>query len=171
MIGFRLPFITSLWNLTVFEQSFALFLIGFGMVLGSFLQSYSDNIGRKPFMLIDAIILFVFGLLSTISWNLNSFVIIRFCYGIGIGMCLPLTSTYSSEVTPSAKRGNLLGMLWNAWVVGQLLTCLLCYFFLNFNQWRLVLLFLSLPGLVALILYCFFGRESIHFLWQTKQRS
>ena len=67
-----------------------------GFPIGSFLQSFSDNYGRYPFTTLDAIILVVFGFLSTISWSFSSFVFFRFFYEIGIGFCVPLISAVTS---------------------------------------------------------------------------
>ena len=69
-------------------------LINFGMPLGAFLQGYSDRFGRSVFVLINGSITFLFGLLSVIAWNFPSFILLRFLYDIGIGMCLPLASVY-----------------------------------------------------------------------------
>lgn len=65
-----------------------------GVSLGSYLETYSDKYGRYKFLLVDAIITSIFGLLSCLCTSFTFFVIIRFFYGIGIGIALPLTATY-----------------------------------------------------------------------------
>ncbi len=67
-----------------------------GVSLGSYIQSYSDNIGRSVFIKWNAILQLVFGLLSCVATSMNSFIIFRFFYGVGIGIVLPLSATYMS---------------------------------------------------------------------------
>ena len=71
-------------------------LINIGMPFGSFLQSFSDNYGRKPFVFLNILVYLTFGFLSTISWSFAIFVFLRFMCEIGTGMILPLTSTFTS---------------------------------------------------------------------------
>ena len=128
------------------------------MPIGSFLQGFSDNHGRKLFILIDAMLLLTFGLFSVVSWNFPIFVVSRFFYEVGIGMSLPLVTAYTSEVTPSEWRAPFLGRLWIIWVSGYFVSCFLGYFFLTHNQWRMVMLILCLPSILALIFHFNFGR-------------
>ena len=104
-IGFMLPVLKQYFHLTTIELAIGLTLINIGLPLGSFLQSFSDNYGRAPFVFLDAVILIVFGLLSAISWSFFSFVVFRFFYEIGIGFCLPLVSAMTSEISPANQRG------------------------------------------------------------------
>ena len=100
-----LPVLKQYFHLTTIELAIGLTLINIGLPLGSFLQSFSDNYGRAPFVFLDAVILIVFGLLSAISWSFSSFVVFRFFYEIGIGFCLPLVSAITSEISPADQRG------------------------------------------------------------------
>ena len=132
-------------------------LINIGMPLGSFLQSFSDNFGRRPFVLLNIVLLIFFGLISVFSWSFPVFVVSRFFYEVGIGISLPLSNFYTSEISPAAQRGPFMGKLWIIWVFGYLLSCTLGFFFLASNQWRLVLLILCVPSFFALLfffLYC-----------------
>ena len=95
-IGLLLPIVSKVWHLTIMEEAIGLTLINIGMPLGSFLQGYSDKHGRSPFVKLVSVIIVVFGFLSTITWSFPSFVIARFFYEIGIGMCLPLTAAYAT---------------------------------------------------------------------------
>ena len=48
--------------------------------------------------------------------------------------------------------------MWIIWVCGYFVSCLLGYFILVHNQWRLMLLILCIPSVISLILHCFWGR-------------
>lgn len=75
-----------------------------GVSIGSFLQSYSDKYGRYRFLLLDAIITTIFGILSALCISFSFFLFTRFIYGIGIGIALPLSATYITEIVPSSHR-------------------------------------------------------------------
>ena len=79
-IGMLLPIIKNSWNITTMEEAIGLTLINIGFPLGSFLQTYSDKYGRKPFITLDASLLVIFGILSVISWNFPIFIFFRFIY-------------------------------------------------------------------------------------------
>jgi MFS family permease len=136
-----------------------------GMPLGSVMQSLSDTFGRKKFILIDLLIVAIFGVLSVAAWDFTSFVIFRFFHSIGIGILLALFSCYTTEVVPASKKGTLVVALWIIYVGGYLLSCFLGYFLLPNSQWKLLLFLLSVPSLIALITYFCFQRESLHYLW------
>ena len=89
-----MPIISQQWQLTVFQEGLALTIITMAIPLGSILQCYSDNYGRLPFALLTAVISFVFGIASVFSWNIISFVAIRFLYEISLGISLPFSTTY-----------------------------------------------------------------------------
>lgn len=65
-----------------------------GVSIGSYLQVYSDKYGRYQFILWDTVLQTVFGIFSCFCWNYNSFLFARFFYGVGIGICLPLSASY-----------------------------------------------------------------------------
>lgn len=82
------------WSLTKDEKSLLITVVYIGVSIGSFLQVYSDKYGRYVFILWDAIFQTVFGLLSCVSPNYAFFLFSRFFYGVGIGICLPLSASY-----------------------------------------------------------------------------
>jgi MFS family permease len=100
-IGFLLPIISQQWHLTILQESIGLTLMNLGMPLGTLIQGYSDKYGRAPFIFLDAVVLFIFGLISAVAWDFPSFVVARFFYEIGIGICLPLTACYTAEISPA----------------------------------------------------------------------
>jgi putative MFS transporter len=76
-------------------------LVYIGVSLGSYLQSFSDDIGRSVFIKWNGILQLIFGILSCVATNMTYFIVFRFIYGIGIGIVIPLSATYMSEIAPS----------------------------------------------------------------------
>jgi MFS family permease len=120
-----------------------------GVAIGSYLQVYSDKYGRNAFIEWDAALQTVFGLLSCFCWNYDVFLLARFFYGIGIGICLPLSASYITEISPSAMRATLLAKSRVYWSGGCLITCFLGWIFLKNRQWRVLLFIICLPGMYA----------------------
>lgn len=77
-------------------------LVYIGVSLGSYIQAFSDDYGRSIFIKWNGILQTIFGLLSCVSTNMTYFIIFRFIYGIGIGIVIPLSATYMSEITPNS---------------------------------------------------------------------
>ena len=94
VLGLLLPIIKEEWQLSVFQQSLLITIVYLGVSIGSFIEVYSDKYGRYVFITWDAAITTFFGLFSCVCWDFNSFLIARFFYGVGIGICLPLSASY-----------------------------------------------------------------------------
>ena len=101
-----------------------------GVALGSYLETYCARYGRYNFLLLDAVMTSVFGLLSCLCESITLFMIIRFFYGIGIGLALPLTATYITEVVPVHSRARCFTNSRVCWAIGILTTCVLAWFLL-----------------------------------------
>ena len=94
VLGLLLPVLTAEWNISTSEKSYLIALVYLGVTIGSLIQSYSDVYGRYNFLLLNAVITTIFGFLSCICDSFVAFVIVRFFYGIGIGIILPVSATY-----------------------------------------------------------------------------
>lgn len=79
-------------------------MIYVGVGVGSFVQSWADEYGRLAFIKWNAVLQTVFGLLSCMSTSIGYFIFFRFVYGIGIGIVLPISATYISEITTTESR-------------------------------------------------------------------
>lgn len=140
-------------------------MVYLGVSIGSYLQTYSDKYGRYRFLLIDAIITSIFGFLSCFCTSFAFFVVVRFFYGIGIGIALPLTATYITEVVPGIHRARVLSISRVYWSIGCLFACVCGWLLLKNNHWRILLFVLCFPSFYALYDIVNHGRESLRYLW------
>jgi MFS family permease len=101
-------------------------------------------------LLADAIITSIFGFLSCFCTSFTFFTIVRFFYGIGIGIALPLTATYITEVVPGSQRANILSISRVYWSLGCLFACIAGWILLLNNHWRLLLFILCFPSFYAI---------------------
>ena len=82
------------WQLSTFEKSMLITAVYLGVAIGSYLQVYSDRYGRYSMILWDTAFQTTFGILSCFCWSFETFIFARFFYGVGIGVCLPLSASY-----------------------------------------------------------------------------
>jgi len=70
----------------------------------------ADKLGRKPALLIVAVIAFIGGLLQGVAFgHLSAFYVGRFVEGLGLGGATMIAPTYVSENSPRSIRGLLIG--------------------------------------------------------------
>ena len=167
----------SLLGLTV---SSALIGCIFGGLAGGWMAL---TLGRRKSMIVASILLIISAigsgfpelLLAPISENvtpfLNSFIIYRIIGGIGVGLASMLSPMYIAEISPPAKRGNLVS--WNQFAI---IFGMLVVYFVNYSiskqgneqwlheyGWRWMFFSETIPGVLFFILL-FFVPESPRWL-------
>ena len=91
--------------------------------------------------------------LSVIAPTFFLFAVIRFLYGIGLGIILPLSASFLTEITPGFKRGERIVMSRIFWSIGGLLTCIISWIILEdqtHGSWRLILFIISIPSFLSI---------------------
>jgi len=73
----------------------------------AFAGTLSDRFGRRPVLLITALIFIAGALLSAAAWSIAALLAGRILVGAGIGVASMLTPLYLSEIAPPAKRGAI----------------------------------------------------------------
>ncbi|MFQ3339149.1 MAG: SP family sugar:H+ symporter-like MFS transporter, partial [Colwellia sp.] len=90
-----------------------------GCALGALMAGpISDRFGRKPIMIITAIIFAISAFGSGISSSSAEFIFYRLIGGLGIGAASVLAPAYIAEVAPAALRGRLATLQQLAIVLG-----------------------------------------------------
>lgn len=168
VLGLLIPKLGYEWNMGKFEKSLLITMVYAGVSLGSYLETYSDHYGRYKFLLFNAILTSIFGLLSVFCTTFNMFLITRFFYGIGIGIILPLTATYITEIVPGSVRGHVLTLSRIYWSAGTFAACVLGWFLLQGGHWRILLFTICLPSFYAIYDIHHNGKESLRYLWVRK---
>ncbi|KAK9064971.1 hypothetical protein SSX86_016354 [Deinandra increscens subsp. villosa] len=143
----------------------AMSLIG-ATVITTFSGTVSDNIGRRPMLVISSIFYFISGLVMCWSPNVYVLLLARLLDGFGIGLAVTLVPLYISETAPSDIRGLLNTLPQFTGSIGMCLAYTMVFFMsLKSNaSWRLMLGVLSLPSIAYFILAVFFLPESPRWL-------
>ena len=102
----------SLWGSSDFYHGAVVMAMAlWGTVLGALAGSYPTNkFGRKNTLLLIGILYVMSALGSALAISSEFFAFSRFIGGIGIGVSTIAAPAYISEISPSSKRGSLVGL-------------------------------------------------------------
>src|SRR5947208_12640149 len=118
-----------------------------------------DRFGRRPSLVITAVLYLVSAIGCAFAFDWNSFVLARFIGGLGIGASSVLGPMYIAEIAPPQKRGRLVGFFQFNIVFGILLAYFSNYLIgtMGFGdaEWRWKLGVSGIPA--ALFLLMLFG--------------
>lgn len=126
----------------------------------------SDQIGRRPMLILSSMFYFLSGLIMLWSPNVYVLLLARLLDGFGIGLAVTLVPLYISETAPSEIRG-LLNTLPQFTGTGGMFLAYCMVFGLSLlasPSWRLMLGVLSIPSLLYFALMVFYLPESPRWL-------
>jgi MFS family permease len=102
-------------GLTSTEASTVVSMGLFGYIPGALLLGYlGDKVGRKPMLIVTALLTAVGSLGNALSVNYPMFVLFRFITGMGIGGDLILVPTYIVEMVPAKNRAKYFNLVYIA---------------------------------------------------------
>ena len=141
------------WNLGVTVASALV-----GTVVGSLIAGKpSEWFGRKPILMMLAVLYFVSSLGSAMAWSWITILIFRFIGGIAIGGASVVSPMYIAEISPPDIRGRLVATSQLNIVAGLLAAYVSNYIVLlllpgNQEAWRWMLGVLAVPSVLFLLL-------------------
>lgn len=164
IIGFLLPSLRADWGTS---SSLLGIIAGAGLV-GMFIGStiggtLADRLGRRRVLTWALVFSGVFFLLSALSRNYASLLVLRLFTGMGLGAVIPIVSTLVTEYSPSRVRGTLSIVINACWGLGGTLAALVGYSIVLEQGWRVAMYMGGFAFLLA-ILVRFMLPESTRFL-------
>ena len=146
----------SLWGSSDFYHGAIVMAMAlWGTVLGALGGSFPTNkFGRKNTLLLIGILYVVSAIGSALANSSEFFAFSRFIGGIGIGVSTIAAPAYISEISPSNKRGSLVGLYQFNIVFGILIAFLSNYFLSNLgeNSWRWMMGVEFFPAIIYTVL-------------------
>lgn len=139
VIAGALPFLQKQFVLDAYWEGFATGSLALGAIIGCLAAgTISDKWGRKPGLLIAAVIFALSSLGVALSPSRDVFIAARFCAGIGVGMASMLSPMYIAEISPAHLRGRMVAINQLTIVIGILITNLVNYALRNYGEdaWR-----------------------------------
>ncbi|GAB3921910.1 MFS transporter [Microlunatus endophyticus] len=112
----------------------------------------SDQIGRKPIMLVG-VGLFVLGsIFCTFAWSMSSLIIFRAVQGLGAGAIGPMGMTIIGDIYTVAERAKVQGYVASVWGVASVVGPALGGVFTDFVNWRAIFV-INIPlGIIAAVM-------------------
>ena len=128
-----------------------------GMFVGANVLSIAaDRLGRRRIFIINLLVYSLFSLAAAFSPNVETFLILRFLAGIGLGAELVLVDTYLAEFVPARVRGRMTACAYTIGFIGVPLAALLGgklvarHQMLGIDGWRWLLVFGGLGAVFVL---------------------
>ncbi|MCG6989306.1 MAG: MFS transporter [Gemmatimonadetes bacterium] len=131
--------------------AFALLLTLAFRPVGAFIFGLiADRYGRRLPLMLDLVFFSIIEVLTGLSPNFTTFLVLRALYGIGMGAEWGVGASLAMEKAPSRRRGILSGLLQEGYAFGYLLAAA-CYFliFPRFG-WRPLFFVGGAPALLAI---------------------
>ena len=123
VIGGAKPFYEKFFQLTnASEQGWAMSCALLGCLIGALISGrLSDRFGRKPLLIVAAVVFAVSSVGTGMASTFTSFVVWRITGGLAIGFASNLSPMYIAEVAPAQLRGKLVSLNQLTIVIGILL--------------------------------------------------
>ncbi len=153
---------------------FSVSCIIWGSVFGNLIAGpLSDRMGRKPALLIAAILFILSSLLTALAGGIIVFIIGRILAGVAVGVAIIVAPVYIAEVAPAKKRGWLVSFNQLLIVIGLSAAYFSNYFILKIisdplTNWRWMLGIEAIPSALY-FLFLLFIPESPRWLIMHQQ--
>src|SRR5574340_787440 len=156
VISGAILFVRQQFHLTSVETEVAVSIVLAGAAIGAgFAGSFGDRYGRRPVLIVNAILFGIFAVVTGTANGLLVFLAARFVIGIAVGVASMLTPLYIAELAPPKIRGTLVTLNQLAIVTGIVVAYYVDYLFSASSNWRAMFISAVLPSVVLLIALIF----------------
>lgn len=152
VISGALPFITKDFTITDVMQGVITSAVPLGAVAGTIVAMVTtDRYGRKPMLVLGAIIFLVGSLASALAFNQYVLTLARLVIGVGIGASAMTAPMFLAEVAPARIRGTIVSAFQLMITIGIMVSYMSDAAFGGSGDWRWMIGVGVFPSLVALI--------------------
>ena len=149
VISGALLFLRDAFALSPLMQGVVTSIALLGAAVGAgFAGGLSDRYGRRPVILVTALVFVVGSLLSAAATDLWMLLAGRLLVGLGIGVSSMLAPLYLAETAPAESRGAMVSLNQLMITSGILVSYLIGYAFAASGSWRWMLGLGALPGVI-----------------------
>lgn len=158
-----LPLVGQYFHADMHQVQLTLSIYILGLALGQLIYGpLADSIGRRPILIFGMILYTLAGLGAIFANNLYFLIIMRFlqalggCTGLLLGRAIVRDTSTGIETTKRLSFMNMMVMF------GPGLAPILGGFLASISGWKSIFVFLSILGLLNLLLVCIFIQDTTH---------
>jgi SP family galactose:H+ symporter-like MFS transporter len=152
VISGAILFVRQQFHLSSIETEAAVSIVLAGALLGAAIGGYlGDRFGRRPTMLVIALIYGVFGATTGLANGAAVFVLSRFFVGAAVGVSSMLTPLYIAELAPADIRGVLVTLNQLAISTGVVVAYYVDYLLAGSGSWRWMFISAVVPAILLLV--------------------
>lgn len=141
------------------HQAFSIYLMG--MVSSMLIAGWcSDNLGRKPVVLLGTAIFLLASFSASISVTENSFLITRLFQGVGAGFCYVVTFAILRDTLAEQQRAKVLSMINGITCIIPVLAPVLGFLILLQFEWPMMFYAMATYSLFVFVYCCFWIKET-----------
>jgi MFS family permease len=134
-----------------------------GILSGIVAGKFSDNFGRKPFLLLGtAMYSIVFFLFAYVPGSFDVFFILRFIEGLGYYIIPVVIVSMAADIFPAKERGRAMGLYSMSSGVGQLVGPLSAGFLISSGNYTTYFLFCGGFVVASLVIMVLFVKETLN---------
>ena len=150
------------FGVSIFLASMAITIYSVGRLVMDFPAGLlADKFGRKPLMIVGAVLITLTAFLNASTDNFLVFLIYRFIQGLGSSMWMTSRTTLLADILKPEERGRVLGYFQSFQTIGQAAGPTLGGFVATWWGIKANFYFFALTGLISLIVTQFFIRETV----------
>ena len=140
--------VNDLGGFAQFPWLFSIFLLAQAVSVPIFAK-FSDQVGRKPVMLVGVGVFVLGSVLCGFAWSMPALIAFRAVQGLGAGAIQPTAMTIVGDIYSVAERAKVQGYVASVWAISAVVGPTLGGLFVDFANWRWIF-FVNIPlGAVA----------------------
>ncbi len=172
IISYTAPSISKEWDISSETLGWVFSAGVLGMTVGAvFLPPKTDIIGRKPMILLSAVLMGASIFATSYAQSIMQLVLLRFVSGLGIGSMLASTPALASEYTPNKTKDFWVSLVISGYPMGAFLSGLVAASVIPVYGWRTMYQIAGLATAVTIPLIYFLLAESLDFLFKTRPKN
>jgi EmrB/QacA subfamily drug resistance transporter len=142
--------VNDLGGFAQFPWLFSIYLLAQAVTVPIF-GKFSDQVGRKPVMLIGVAAFIAGSILCGLAWSMPALIAFRALQGLGAGAIQPTAMTIIGDIYTIQERAKVQGYVASVWAMAAVVGPTLGGIFSDYLSWRWIF-FVNLPiGLAAAV--------------------
>ena len=142
---------------------FLVALVGL-MIGGLVCGPLADRFGRKTFVVLSTALFGILSFATAWAWSVESFIVLRFLTGLGLGGAMPNTVSLGVEYFPKSTKGFITSSIWVGFSIGAAAAGFVSASLIKAAGWQSVFIVGGIVPLLLAVTLAVLLPESLRFL-------